>query len=112
MRLTEALAARLIALGHVTCEYPHALNHVLDGIGRRADPAQPTCGLPWELRLAFLRACLLDAGVAAAPVSRHAVRRQNPGASVTTALIPVTITGRDHHDDPGTIIVTTALTAR
>ncbi|MFZ4110820.1 MAG: DUF2891 family protein, partial [Polymorphobacter sp.] len=35
MMLDEALAGRMagIALGHVTREYPHKLDHVLDGAG-------------------------------------------------------------------------------
>ena len=82
MTLDEAFAARLVAigLGHVTREFPHALSHVMEEPGDVAPPRAFASGVLWQLRLALLRAWLLDAGDLAEAVSGRGGGRGGSGA--------------------------------
>ena len=70
-RLTAETANRFaeIALGHVTREYPHKLDHVMEGPEDVLGAARAAPDLLRQLRLAQLRARLLAADAHAAPVS-------------------------------------------
>ena len=71
-RLTPETANRFaeIALGHVTREYPHKLDHVLDGPEDVLGAARAPSDLLRQLRLAQLRPRLLAAAAHAAALSR------------------------------------------
>jgi hypothetical protein len=71
---------RRIALGHVTREYPHKLDHVLDGPEDVLGPRALHPDLLRQLRLAQLRPRLVADAPAAAPVSRSARRPPDRGA--------------------------------
>ena len=103
--LTPDTAARFaeIALGHVTREYPHKLDHVLDGPEDVRRAARASSDLLRQLRLAQLRPRLVADASAAAAVPRSAGgaggsrrwptrcwrRTRSPASSpISTALIP------------------------
>jgi hypothetical protein len=80
--LTPALAAHFaqIALGHVRREYPNKPDHTLAGPQDARTPQRTASHLLWQLRLALLRAQLLDAGPGAAALSTERRNALDPRA--------------------------------